>query len=87
MATISAADLTALAETFAAAMAEVEKTAAGMERHIEHRAQQIAAERSKIYAKAADERIKAVTDEAAAQIRQRDDMIAELRLQLEVRTR
>lgn len=87
MATLSAADLAALAETLTSTIADVEKTSRNIQQHIDAKAKEIGDARGRTYAKAADERIKAVTDEAAIEIRRRDDVIAELRIQLEIQVR
>lgn len=82
MATLSAADLAALAETLTSTIADVEKTSRNIQQHIDAKAKEIGDARGRTYAKAADERIKAVTDEAAIEIRRRDDVIEELRIQI-----
>ena len=83
----TAAELTALAEALTQATADVAKTAASIERHITAKAKEIGDARGVEYAKTAKEQIAAIEKTAAVEIQRRDDVIAELRLQLEVQVR
>lgn len=61
----------------------LEKTSANLDRHIKAEAQKRAAELGRTYAKAADERIR----DNAADMRRLQDLVAELRRQLNVTAR
>lgn len=63
--------------------ASLEKTSANFDRHIKAEAQRRAAELGKTYAKAADERIR----DNAADMQRLQDLVAELRRQLNVTAR
>lgn len=71
-------------ETVAANLA---KTTAAIDRYIAAEGKKIGDERGVQYAKTAKEQIAAIEKTAAVEIQRRDDVIAELRFQLEVQVR
>jgi cell division protein FtsX len=87
MATVTIADLTALAENLTAATADAKETAKHLKQRIEAEGLKIGAQISKNHAKAAEEQIAKVTEAAKFEIQSRDDVIKELRRQLEVQER
>lgn len=64
-------------------ISNLEKITANLNRHIDQEANRRAAERGKVYAKAADERIR----DNAADMQRLQDLVAELRRQLNVTAR
>jgi phage shock protein A len=83
MATVTIADLAALAENLTTATADAKDTAKHLKQRIEAEGLKIGAQISKNHALAAKEQIAKVTEEAKSEIQRQADLIAEFRRQRE----